>query len=91
MWLRTYAASLYFVAQKGLACFVFGFASHSHLTYFNSKQLSAMGLFQSTRFVFADWDSELVCYKELSEDLTCIWLPLPSAPNTINYTVFLKW
>ncbi|XP_013223605.3 interleukin-31 receptor subunit alpha-like isoform X1 [Columba livia] len=38
-----------------------------------------------------DWDSELVCYKELSEDLTCIWLPLPSAPNTINYTVFLKW
>ncbi|OPJ90531.1 interleukin-31 receptor subunit alpha-like [Patagioenas fasciata monilis] len=38
-----------------------------------------------------DWDNELVCYKELSEDLTCIWLPLPSAPNTINYTIFLKW
>ncbi|KAK2521226.1 interleukin-31 receptor subunit alpha-like protein [Columba livia] len=48
-------------------------------------------MLESTRFVFADWDSELVCYKELSEDLTCIWLPLPSAPNTINYTVFLKW
>ncbi|KAK2538823.1 interleukin-31 receptor subunit alpha-like protein [Columba guinea] len=46
---------------------------------------------ESTCFDFADWDSELVCYKELSEDLTCIWLPLPSAPNTINYTVFLKW
>uniref|UniRef100_A0A8C4XJS7 Fibronectin type-III domain-containing protein n=1 Tax=Falco tinnunculus TaxID=100819 RepID=A0A8C4XJS7_FALTI len=38
-----------------------------------------------------DWDNELVCYKELSEDLTCTWLPVPSAPNTINYTVFLKW
>ncbi|XP_068280147.1 interleukin-6 receptor subunit beta-like [Nyctibius grandis] len=39
----------------------------------------------------ADWDNELVCYKELSDDLTCTWLPVPSAPNTINYTVFLKW
>ncbi|XP_074022884.1 interleukin-6 receptor subunit beta-like [Numenius arquata] len=38
-----------------------------------------------------DWDNELVCYRELSEDLTCTWLPVPSAPNTINYTVFLKW
>ncbi|XP_059690308.1 granulocyte colony-stimulating factor receptor-like [Gavia stellata] len=38
-----------------------------------------------------DWDNELVCYKELSEDLTCTWLPVPSAPNTINYTIFLKW
>ncbi|XP_032864915.1 interleukin-31 receptor subunit alpha-like [Tyto alba] len=38
-----------------------------------------------------DWDNELVCYKEVSEDLTCTWLPVPSAPNTINYTVFLKW
>ncbi|XP_069736746.1 interleukin-6 receptor subunit beta-like [Phaenicophaeus curvirostris] len=38
-----------------------------------------------------DWDNELVCYKELSEDLTCTWLPEPSAPNTINYTIFLKW
>ncbi|KAM6035333.1 interleukin-6 receptor subunit beta-like [Theristicus caerulescens] len=38
-----------------------------------------------------DWDDELVCYKELSEDLTCTWLPVPSAPNTINYTIFLKW
>ncbi|NXD73939.1 LEPR protein, partial [Eolophus roseicapillus] len=39
----------------------------------------------------ADWDNELICYKELSEDLTCTWLPVPSAPNTINYTIFLKW
>ncbi|XP_072717122.1 interleukin-6 receptor subunit beta-like [Ciconia boyciana] len=39
----------------------------------------------------SDWDNELVCYKELSEDLTCTWLPVPSAPNTINYTIFLKW
>ncbi|XP_071437528.1 interleukin-6 receptor subunit beta-like isoform X2 [Pithys albifrons albifrons] len=39
----------------------------------------------------ADWDNELVCYKELSEDLTCTWLPVPSAPNTVNYTVYLKW
>ncbi|XP_075596055.1 interleukin-6 receptor subunit beta-like [Balearica regulorum gibbericeps] len=38
-----------------------------------------------------DWDNELVCYKELSEDLTCTWLPVPSAPNTISYTIFLKW
>ncbi|KAM8984935.1 interleukin-6 receptor subunit beta-like isoform 1-T1 [Ara ararauna] len=38
-----------------------------------------------------DWDNELVCYKELSEDLTCTWLPVPSAPYTINYTIFLKW
>ncbi|XP_032942104.1 interleukin-31 receptor subunit alpha-like [Catharus ustulatus] len=38
-----------------------------------------------------DWDNELVCYKELSEDLTCTWLPLPSAANTVNYTVYLKW
>ncbi|XP_063176212.1 interleukin-31 receptor subunit alpha-like [Chroicocephalus ridibundus] len=38
-----------------------------------------------------DWDNELACYKELNEDLTCTWLPAPSAPNTINYTVFLKW
>ncbi|NXJ43809.1 LEPR protein, partial [Ciconia maguari] len=42
-------------------------------------------------FHLADWDNELVCYKELSEDLTCTWLPVPSAPNTINYTIFLKW
>ncbi|XP_031953114.1 interleukin-6 receptor subunit beta-like [Corvus moneduloides] len=38
-----------------------------------------------------DWDNELVCYKELSGDLTCTWLPLPSAPNTVNYTIYLKW
>ncbi|XP_027737944.1 interleukin-31 receptor subunit alpha-like [Empidonax traillii] len=38
-----------------------------------------------------DWDNELVCYKELSEDLTCTWLPVPNAPNTVNYTVYLKW
>ncbi|XP_054034912.1 interleukin-6 receptor subunit beta-like [Dryobates pubescens] len=38
-----------------------------------------------------DWDNELVCYKELSEDLTCTWLPVPSPPNVINYTIFLKW
>ncbi|XP_063279557.1 interleukin-31 receptor subunit alpha-like [Prinia subflava] len=38
-----------------------------------------------------DWDNELVCYKELSEDLTCTWLPVPSAANTVNYTVYLKW
>ncbi|KAM9262269.1 interleukin-6 receptor subunit beta-like [Morus bassanus] len=38
-----------------------------------------------------DWDNELVCYTELNEDLTCTWLPVPSAPNTINYTLFLKW
>ncbi|XP_066038471.1 interleukin-6 receptor subunit beta-like [Chamaea fasciata] len=38
-----------------------------------------------------DWDNELVCYKELSEDLTCTWLPLPSAANTVNYTVYLQW
>lgn len=38
-----------------------------------------------------DWDNELACYKELSEDLTCTWLPAPSAPNIINYTLFLKW
>ncbi|NWH25328.1 IL6RB protein, partial [Grus americana] len=42
-------------------------------------------------FHLADWDNELVCYKELSEDLTCTWLPVPSAPNTISYTIFLKW
>ncbi|KAM6301954.1 interleukin-6 receptor subunit beta-like [Podargus strigoides] len=39
----------------------------------------------------SDWDNELVCYRELSEDLECTWLPVPSAPNTINYTIFLKW
>ncbi|XP_042731284.1 interleukin-31 receptor subunit alpha-like [Lagopus leucura] len=39
----------------------------------------------------SDWDNELACYKELSEDLTCTWLPAPSAPNSINYTLFLKW
>ncbi|KAM6033312.1 interleukin-6 receptor subunit beta-like [Chlamydotis macqueenii] len=38
-----------------------------------------------------DWDNELSCYKELSEDLTCTWLPVLSAPNTVNYTIFLKW
>ncbi|KAJ7400811.1 leukemia inhibitory factor receptor-like protein [Pitangus sulphuratus] len=38
-----------------------------------------------------DWDNELVCYKELSEDLTCTWLPVSNAPNTVNYTVYLKW
>uniref|UniRef100_A0A8B9ZNM2 Fibronectin type-III domain-containing protein n=1 Tax=Anas zonorhyncha TaxID=75864 RepID=A0A8B9ZNM2_9AVES len=38
-----------------------------------------------------DWDNELMCYKEISEDLTCTWLPPPSAPNTVNYTLFLKW
>ncbi|XP_029859442.1 interleukin-31 receptor subunit alpha-like [Aquila chrysaetos chrysaetos] len=38
-----------------------------------------------------DWDNELVCYKEVNEDLTCTWLPVPSAPNMVNYTVFLKW
>ncbi|RMC04461.1 hypothetical protein DUI87_18905 [Hirundo rustica rustica] len=38
-----------------------------------------------------DWDNELVCYKELSEDLTCTWLPVPSAESTVNYTVYLKW
>ncbi|OXB63320.1 hypothetical protein ASZ78_015655, partial [Callipepla squamata] len=37
------------------------------------------------------WDNELACYKELSEDLTCTWLPAPSDPNSINYTLFLKW
>ncbi|XP_061874810.1 interleukin-6 receptor subunit beta-like [Colius striatus] len=38
-----------------------------------------------------DWDNELVCYKELSEDLTCTWLPASSGPNIITYTIFLKW
>ncbi|XP_028942410.1 interleukin-6 receptor subunit beta-like [Antrostomus carolinensis] len=38
-----------------------------------------------------DWDNELVCYKELSEDLTCTWLPVPSTSHMINYTIFLKW
>ncbi|XP_025962548.2 interleukin-31 receptor subunit alpha-like [Dromaius novaehollandiae] len=38
-----------------------------------------------------DWDNELMCYKEVSEDLTCTWLPVPSAPNTVTYTVILKW
>ncbi|KAM6228196.1 LOW QUALITY PROTEIN: interleukin-31 receptor subunit alpha-like [Spheniscus humboldti] len=38
-----------------------------------------------------EWDNELICYKELSEDLTCTWLPVPGAPNTNNYTIFLKW
>ncbi|XP_029814884.1 interleukin-31 receptor subunit alpha-like [Manacus vitellinus] len=38
-----------------------------------------------------DWDNELVCYREFSEDLTCTWLPVPSAPNTVNYTIYLKW
>ncbi|XP_053909377.1 interleukin-31 receptor subunit alpha-like isoform X2 [Cuculus canorus] len=46
---------------------------------------------QPTCFHLADWDNELVCYKDLSEDLTCTWLPEPSAPNTVNYTIFLKW
>ncbi|KAJ7407590.1 hypothetical protein WISP_125560 [Willisornis vidua] len=57
----------------------------------NGKQLSVMGLFHCTCFHLSDWDNELVCYKELSEDLTCTWLPVPSAPNTVNYTVYLKW
>ncbi|KAM9367309.1 LOW QUALITY PROTEIN: uncharacterized protein LRP34_012011 [Phaethornis superciliosus] len=47
-----------------------------------------MGLSQFIHFHLADWDNELVCYK--SEDLTCTWLPVPSAPNTINDTIFLK-
>ncbi|XP_035409445.2 interleukin-6 receptor subunit beta-like [Cygnus atratus] len=38
-----------------------------------------------------DWDNELMCYKEISEDLTCTWLPAPSAPNTVIYNLFLKW
>ncbi|XP_051499073.1 leukemia inhibitory factor receptor-like [Apus apus] len=38
-----------------------------------------------------DWDNELVCYKESTDELTCTWLPLPGAPNTTNYTLFLKW
>ncbi|NXL83489.1 IL6RB protein, partial [Alectura lathami] len=42
-------------------------------------------------FHLADWDNELTCYRELSESLTCTWLPVPSAPNNINYTLFLKW
>ncbi|NWI59579.1 IL6RB protein, partial [Calyptomena viridis] len=42
-------------------------------------------------FHLPDWDNELVCYKDLSEDLTCTWLPVPSAPNTVNYTIYLKW
>ncbi|XP_023799563.1 interleukin-31 receptor subunit alpha-like [Cyanistes caeruleus] len=50
-----------------------------------------MGLFQCTCFHLPDWDNELVCYKELNEDLTCTWLPVPSAANTVNYTVYLKW
>ncbi|XP_068780866.1 interleukin-6 receptor subunit beta-like [Struthio camelus] len=38
-----------------------------------------------------DWDNELTCYKEVSEDLTCTWLPVPTAPYTVTYTVILKW
>ncbi|KAM6289864.1 interleukin-6 receptor subunit beta-like [Aegotheles albertisi] len=64
---------------------------HGQSCAVNQQGVQEKGRERSSIAPQTDWDNELVCYKEVSEDLTCTWLPVPSAPEAINYTVFLKW